>query len=330
MAFDVSMGKSYMVIYKNEQCIEEREFSHSQKNFDLLLPFLKEHEVEIVFEATGVYSKPLEHYFRTHHLGYCCMNPLEAKLQMATMRQRKTDKTDAHNLTQSHFKFTRPPTVRDPEVYQELTALSKKKTGKRLSKEQAKNKALWILDLAETAYSTVDVDHFLVTEVRYRVGVIRDLVIQKEKFRKELVFLASKLEEFKLIESIPGIGKLTAALLISELGDIRRFQSNKQLNAYVGIDIRTYQSGTIHYRDRIQKRGNSRARMIAYFTIQNMLKKQALSQNHFIDYYYKLKKDPYAKKHRVAMIACMNKLLKTIHYLVLNEKEYDYSKSPQS
>lgn len=30
------------------------------------------------------------------------------------------------------------------------------------------------------------------------------------------------------------------------------------------------------------------------------------------------------------MIACMNKLLKTIHYLVLNEKEYDYSKSPQS
>ncbi len=80
-------------------------------------------------------------------------------------------------------------------------------------------------------------------------GVIRDLVIQKEKFRKELVFLASKLKEFKLIESIPGIGELTAALLISELGDIRRFHSNKQLNAYVGIDIRTYQPGTIHYRD---------------------------------------------------------------------------------
>ncbi|WP_317913281.1 transposase [Carnobacterium maltaromaticum] len=52
-----------------------------------------------------------------------------------------------------------------------------------------------------------------------------------------------------MIESIPGIGELTAALLISELGDIRRFHSNKQLNAYVGIDIRTYQPGTIHYRD---------------------------------------------------------------------------------
>ncbi len=53
------------------------------------------------------------------------MNPLEAKLQMVTMRQRKTDKTDAYNLAESHFIFTRPHTVRDPEAYQELKALSK-------------------------------------------------------------------------------------------------------------------------------------------------------------------------------------------------------------
>lgn len=74
---------------------------------------------------------------------------------------------------------------------------------------------MWILWLAEMAYSTVDVDNFIVREIPYRVGVIRELVIQKEKFRKELVSLASKLEEFKLIESIPGIGELTAALLIN-------------------------------------------------------------------------------------------------------------------
>ncbi|WP_317913289.1 IS110 family transposase [Carnobacterium maltaromaticum] len=105
--------------------MEEWEFSHSQKKFDFLLPFLKVHEVEIVFEAAGVYSKLLEHYFRTHRIEYCCMNPLEAKLQMVTMRQRKTDKTDAYNLAESHFIFTRPHTVRDPEAYQELKALSK-------------------------------------------------------------------------------------------------------------------------------------------------------------------------------------------------------------
>ncbi|MDN6186222.1 MAG: IS110 family transposase, partial [Tetragenococcus halophilus] len=38
---------------------------------------------------------------------------------------------------------------------------------------------------------------------------------------------------------------------------------------------------------------------------------------------------PYVKKHKVAMIACMNKLLKTIHYLISNNEYYDYTKSPR-
>ncbi|WP_338133766.1 transposase, partial [Staphylococcus felis] len=33
--------------------------------------------------------------------------------------------------------------------------------------------------------------------------------------------------------SIPGLGELTTALLIGELGDITHFETNKQLNAYV-------------------------------------------------------------------------------------------------
>ena len=45
---------------------------------------------------------------------------------------------------------------------------------------------------------------------------------------------------FEIIYSIPGIGDLTAAMIIGELGDISRFKSNKQLNAFVGIDIKTH------------------------------------------------------------------------------------------
>lgn len=96
MAFDVSMGKIIWLFTKMNNALKNGNLV-TLKKIDFLLPVLKEHEVEIVFEATGVYSKPLEHYFRMHHIEYCCMNPLEAKLQMATMRQRKTDKTDAYN-----------------------------------------------------------------------------------------------------------------------------------------------------------------------------------------------------------------------------------------
>ncbi|EJE25708.1 IS110 family transposase, partial [Staphylococcus epidermidis] len=50
--------------------------------------------------------------------------------------------------------------------------------------------------------------------------------------------------------------------------------------------------------------------------------------NHVVDYYYKLRKQPNEKPHKTAIIACINRLLKTIHYLVMNHKLYDYQMSP--
>ncbi|NLR10805.1 transposase, partial [Lactobacillus sp. HBUAS51381] len=52
--------------------------------------------VEIVFEATGVYSRRLEYFLRQEHLNYHILNPLAAKNRIATgSRLRKNDKQDA-------------------------------------------------------------------------------------------------------------------------------------------------------------------------------------------------------------------------------------------
>ncbi|MBD3244958.1 MAG: transposase, partial [Candidatus Moranbacteria bacterium] len=40
----------------------------------------------------------------------------------------------------------------------------------------------------------------------------------------------------KLLQSIPGIGPIAAASLVSEITDIKRFKHAKQLAAYIGID----------------------------------------------------------------------------------------------
>ena len=72
VAFDVSMGKSMMVIYNQQRkCILEKELKHSRLSFKYLHQLLQELlqddglAPEIVFEATGVYSKPLENFFVT-------------------------------------------------------------------------------------------------------------------------------------------------------------------------------------------------------------------------------------------------------------------------
>jgi len=58
-----------------------------------------------------------------------------------------------------------------------------------------------------------------------------------------MMALSEGQKDYLVFRSIPGIGDTTACRLIGEIGDIRRFQNAKQLNAYAGIDIMRYQSG---------------------------------------------------------------------------------------
>jgi len=98
-----------------------------------------------------------------------------------------------------------------------------------------------------------------------------------------MVVLSEERNEYQILISIPGIGKNTAVRLIGEIGDMTRFQNHKQLNAYAGIDIRRFQSGTLFYKDKINKRGNSHLRKILYFTIQNMIRQRRFGHNHFVE-----------------------------------------------
>lgn len=395
MALDVSKGKSYVVIYEDEVCVTECEFKHNKEGFNQLSSQLCQNNTEVVFEATGVYSRQIERFLKTENIPYCILNPLLAKKQTDALRGNKTDKVDAHKLAQSHYRFDREKKNHQISVYSELheisilydeihnslikqrtqlhavlqqtfpeieslyssnlskyvlniielfphpayvEVLSKTKiknlilesTKKKISKEEAKLKAEHLIHLAQQSYPAVDKNHFLVNKAQYRIKQIKNLFDTKEQLSKQMIEQSKSLDEFSILLSIPGIGPLTAALLISELGDIRRFSTSNKLNAYVGIDIRTHQSGTMKKKDRINKRGNARARMILFFTIRNMLKTQKTAPNHIVDYYYKLKKQPYSKRDKVAVIACVNKLLKVTHYLVNKNELYDYAKSPQS
>ena len=73
-------------------------------------------------------------------------------------------------------------------------------------------------------------------------------------------------EQAQLLESIPGIGATTAAVLLAELGDVRRFASAKQAVAFAGLCPRLCLSGSsVRGRERLCKQGRSRLRKALYF-----------------------------------------------------------------
>ncbi|MGO4038280.1 transposase, partial [Staphylococcus pseudintermedius] len=103
------------------------------------------------------------------------------------------------------------------------------------------------------SFPNVDKSSFLLQKVQYLCDKLLIGIEEMKEFDQEMIDLAKNTTEFENIISIPGIGELTAALLIGELGNIREFKTNKQLNAFVGIDIKRYQSGTSKSRDTINK-----------------------------------------------------------------------------
>lgn len=139
-----------------------------------------------------------------------------------------------------------------------------------------------------------------------------------------MVHMAEQRPEYSTILSIPGIGPHTDVRLMAKIGDVGRFENSKQLNAYTGIDIRPFQFRKTFYKDKINKRRNKHLRKLLYFIIQNMIQIRRYGHNHTVKYYDKLKTQPYNKCHKVASIACVNKLLKLILHLITHNIHYDY------
>ncbi|WP_242300363.1 transposase, partial [Bacillus cereus group sp. BfR-BA-01321] len=197
-------------------------------------------------------------------------------------------------------------------------------TQKNISVRIAEQKAVAILEAAKLSYPAVDSDDVLCEQLKIYARRYQELLHQKECCINKMVRLAENRIEYGVFLSIPGIGPNTAVRLMAEIGDITRFVNNKQLNAYAGIDIRRFQSGKTFFKDKINKRGNKHLRKLLFLIIQNMIKQRRYGRNHIVDYYDKLKTQPYNKCHKVASIACVNKLLKLLLHLITHNIHYDY------
>lgn len=390
-ALDVSMGKNYCVWYRGKHCLKEFPLVHTKAGFDALRNMIKKAQKPIIyFEATGIYSRVIEHFCETNGFHFCRLNPLELHLKSEGLRRIKTDQKDAHRIAltvqENAFQLTVPwskdylqlhelsrfynqlntdwtyrlnhlhtaleqtfpelkqlfvnrtsklalnvvelfphPALVSPYSRVKLKNILMASTDKRISKMKAYKYADQLIDLAQQSYPAVSSDAIQVDEVRYYARQLIALIQKKEEVIKQMESIAQHLPEYVLYCSFPGIGKQTAAQLMGELGDISRFDNANQLNAFVGIDIRRYQSGTYFGQDHINKRGNPVARKLLYFTIGNMIRQQHAKPNHIVDYYYRLKeKRPHPKLNKVAKVACMNKTLKCLLSMIKHHEKYHY------
>ncbi|MFA4830897.1 MAG: IS110 family transposase [Patescibacteria group bacterium] len=141
---------------------------------------------------------------------------------------------------------------------------------------------------------------------------IKELNKQLKAYRKS---------EQKLLQTIPGVGPITAVSFIAEVNDIKRFKQSKQLVAYVGLDSRVHQSGTsVRGKGYISKRGNKILRTRLY----NAASVAVLHSNLFQRFFQKKRSE--GKPYKVALVAVMHKMVLVIHSVWTNNKPFiDYT-----
>ncbi len=124
------------------------------------------------------------------------------------------------------------------------------------------NKAERIINLAKESSSPQGRKEAITLEVRSLIRTLRFLESERDAALHALVTEFQKIET--PLKSIPGIGDVTGAIIVSRIGDIKRFSTPEKLVAFSRLDPVIYQSGKSRREARISKRGDHLLRYAIY------------------------------------------------------------------
>lgn len=153
------------------------------------------------------------------------------------------------------------------------------------------------------------------------------MIREAELLRKELLSISNDIrklmrskkykELYYLLRTITGIGPLTAAQLITEIGDMKRFPSFYKLNSFIGLLPSEHSSGERESRGRLTIR---RHRQLRSDLIECAWTAKRTDPALSLYYGEQIKK---GKEPKLVIVKIARKLLSRIRYVWLNEKPYE-------
>lgn len=299
-------------------------FDRTEEGVAAFVTWLRKHvpahaplPVRAVMEATGAYSIQLSAmlYRACPELRPAIANPERTSAFRDSLGLRnKTDKLDARAL--AFYGLDRAPEAYEPMSADQaaLRELSRCRDDLVASRTALSNR------LKEDSQTP------LVTKTLK--GILSKLDKHINCLEQEMKRTINKNEDFKrdydLLVSIPGVGFVTAAMILGELGDLRRFGGARQVAAHAGLTPAKSDSGKQSKPARMSKKGNGRVRQGLY-----MAALSALVYNEQLSQIYKRLCNN-GKKPMVAVGAVMRKLLVLMRAVVVSGHPYDPSGKPKT
>ena len=309
VGFDVGKLQLYAARIDRSGNVKERLVLDNTR--ESVLPVLKRLKSKykhllITSEATGDHHRALALCCLELDITFRLLNPIAVKRYIrGTIRKRKTDVTDAEAVARTALQgegtvITKATFDLNKTVF---------RTGSRL------------IDLALTLQLMEARTRRLLSDYPELVTIIHDC--QVKLLKSGLAFRETAAKDcdqvlLKLLRTIPGIGPAIAPALVTEIGDITRFKSPRQLIAYAGLDPRILQSGaTLNRYGHITKRGAPQLRH-ALFIAGSVAKTFDPTCRALYD-----KKRAEGKRYKEATIVVARKITRIIYAVWTSGKAYE-------
>lgn len=292
-----------------------------------------EHEVSTAYEA-GCCGYSAHRAFESYGWTSLVVNPADI-FRKGKERFTKTDKIDAQ-LISRELKDGRLESITVPDhKREELRSLFRRRND--LVKDFRRIKSyikMQLLYYGIKVPKEFDNDHWSHNFRHWIDGLEFKHITSKESLKsrmryfrfidKDLRLVSNQLraycrkhykKDYYLLKSIPGIGGIVACGILSELGDLKRFNNIKHLAGYIGLAPSVYQSGAKSKTTGITPRAH---RLIRSYFIEASW--QAIRTDPVMQQYYR---KHYGKDTKKIIVKVARKLLSRTLAVIKTETPYE-------
>lgn len=189
---------------------------------------------------------------------------------------------------------------------------------KAVKKTVGRKKAI---QLVETARGSIGVDYGEYA-ARFKIQQMMEelelLIRQLEEVEREMAETLKKTEVSEYLLSIQGMGVVSLATCLGELGDPLRFEDARQMNRMAGYNLIEDSSGTNQSGTCISKRGRKNLRCVLYQIAVTMVATNK-EMRRLYDYLKTREKNPLKKMQALVVIS---KKVLTLIFTLSKKKEY--------
>src|ERR1700712_176896 len=257
VGIDVSKLKLDVALLNDAGKVKSKSIANDPSGFVALMAWLSERGAQLAsthvcMESAGTYSDGCATAFADAGWLVSVVNPaLPKSFGQSELKRNKTDEMDAELLARYCSKMDPPAWHPAPPEYRKLRSLVDRLQALKDMYQQEANR----LEASVEEAAKQSITQHL-TWLAARIAELNNDIDKHIGGNK-----ATLAEDAKLLTSIPGIGKTTAAKVLGLVGDLRRFTSGKALAAFIGVTPQRYESGSsVRGRSSISPAGHQRGR----------------------------------------------------------------------